>query len=96
VISRGVGGMKTAGDLAEDVVKEGYSVFAPAKADFQVVLFPFVLTAPRLFRTGKEFREMVLVVFQNVDAKEAALFYQGKQVGTLVHADGNQRRHQRH
>lgn len=39
---------------------------------------------------GKELGEVLLIIFEDVDAKEAVLFQHGEQVGAFIHADGNQ------
>jgi hypothetical protein len=93
VVTGKIGGIQATGDLAKHVVKKRYSILVPAKVDFRVVLFPFVLPVGWL-RAGKEFGQMLLVGFQDVDSEQATPFDDREQVGALVHADGNQGRNE--
>jgi len=90
VVSRDMGGMESAGDLAENVFEQRYTFGIPPEADFQPGFFP-----RRLIGAREKFRNILLVLFQYAYAEQTASLDEREQVCQLVDADGNQRRDER-
>ena len=87
VVSSDVCGVQAAGHLTENIFHQRNIFRRPAEVNIQARFF-----ALRLFGARKKFRKSLLLLLQNVNAKNALLLKQREQVSALIHTDGNERR----